>query len=675
MVFVADSQIERMEANIESVENLRVNLAEQGYDLEQDPLRRSSTTSATCPTPSPVEELRRLLNPRNVPEYQAVAPTGVGVFDTLKAVAKLVLTELQEGRPGDFACGARWPSLALCAATARAARSGRAAQPPADAPQRCSPLRPRDAEPAAPKPGAADRRRGFSTRVKTLEEQVVDLKEKIFRTKARLLLLQETVLGGDLSTGARAVIFHRNEMGSPFVLESVAYALDGAPIFTKVDANGDLDKREEFEIFNGRIVPGQPPDRGAAWSTAATASASSATSRATSSSVQSSYTFNAEAGQGHHGEGGRLREGRHHRRPQGPARRSATTSRSPRTPRMKQAAGGAPAPSRQAPRASRRRPSTRASPCASALLAVGRSAARVAPACRRPPGLGASSPAAGRPGRRAGRRTPSDNLARGRDAVRRPRRAHRRGGARRSASPTARSSTCSATTPTASVLFYDLVADKDVPDANARYRRRALLPGGLALPAEELLGARLYLRAAARAARRATTGGAGRATWRSPAALNEFAGIDDVHRPGARALGRRAAARSSTYVYGKWLFRRDGPAARGARCARPREAFRRSPSDPRARYRLAGRLLPRRAATCRRRQLRRGDRAVPRGRRDQARATTREQRRSKELANLSLGRVLFEPGKYDEAIDRYQDDPARERQLPRLALRDRLGAT
>ena len=46
----------------------------------------------------------------------------------------------------------------------------------------------------------------FTTRVKTLEEQVVDLKEKIFRTKARLLLLQETVLGGDLSQGARAVL-------------------------------------------------------------------------------------------------------------------------------------------------------------------------------------------------------------------------------------------------------------------------------------------------------------------------------------------------------------------------------------------------------------------------------------------------------------------------------------
>jgi len=118
------------------------------------------------------------------------------------------------------------------------------------------------AEAPAPAPGAQPAAapqtvdEAFSTRVKTLEEQVVDLKEKIFRTKARLLLLQETVLGGDLSSGARAVIFHRNEMGSQFILESVAYALDGAPIFTKVDTNGDLDKREEFELFNGRIVPG-----------------------------------------------------------------------------------------------------------------------------------------------------------------------------------------------------------------------------------------------------------------------------------------------------------------------------------------------------------------------------------------------------------------------------------
>ena len=97
---------------------------------------------------------------------------------------------------------------------------------------------------------------GFELKVKNLEESVNDLKEKIFRTKARLLLLQETVLGGDVTSGAKAVLVHRNEMGSAYVLEQASYALDGAPIFTRVDNDGDLDKKQEFEIFNGRIVPG-----------------------------------------------------------------------------------------------------------------------------------------------------------------------------------------------------------------------------------------------------------------------------------------------------------------------------------------------------------------------------------------------------------------------------------
>ncbi|HCF61830.1 MAG TPA: gliding-motility protein MglA [Myxococcales bacterium] len=96
VVFVADSQIERMEANIESMENLRVNLAEQGYDLNKIPFVMQYN-KRDLPNVATVEELRGLLNPRMVPEYQAVAPTGVGVFDTLKAIAKLVLTELKKG--------------------------------------------------------------------------------------------------------------------------------------------------------------------------------------------------------------------------------------------------------------------------------------------------------------------------------------------------------------------------------------------------------------------------------------------------------------------------------------------------------------------------------------------------------------------------------------------------
>src|SRR6478735_1228533 len=85
VVFVADSQVERTEANIESLENLRVNLQEQGYNLDKMPYV-IQYNKRDLPNVATVEELRKLLNPRMVPEFNAVAPTGVGVFDTLKAV-------------------------------------------------------------------------------------------------------------------------------------------------------------------------------------------------------------------------------------------------------------------------------------------------------------------------------------------------------------------------------------------------------------------------------------------------------------------------------------------------------------------------------------------------------------------------------------------------------------
>ena len=93
---MADSQVERMEANMESLENLRVNLGEQGYDFDRIPAV-VQYNKRDLPNAVAVDELRSVLNPRRLPEYQAVAPTGVGVFDTLKSVAKLVLTELKKG--------------------------------------------------------------------------------------------------------------------------------------------------------------------------------------------------------------------------------------------------------------------------------------------------------------------------------------------------------------------------------------------------------------------------------------------------------------------------------------------------------------------------------------------------------------------------------------------------
>jgi hypothetical protein len=150
--------------------------------------------------------------------------------------------------------------------------------------------------PAAPQaPAAAVSAEEQDGHARSIEERVSELREKIFRTKARLTNLQEMAVGGDATTGSKAVLVHRNEMGSSFYLESVAYALDGAPVYTKVDVDGDLEKRGEFEIFNGRVVPGshqiavQLVYRGHGYGLFSYLTGYKF-------KVQSSYTFNAEAG-------------------------------------------------------------------------------------------------------------------------------------------------------------------------------------------------------------------------------------------------------------------------------------------------------------------------------------------------------------------------------------------
>jgi signal recognition particle receptor subunit beta len=93
VIFVADSQVERMDANAESVDNLLVNLKSQGYDLLAIPYVLQ-LNKRDLPNVAPVDEMKRLLMKKDEPVIEAVAPKGVGVFETLKAVAKLVLSEL-----------------------------------------------------------------------------------------------------------------------------------------------------------------------------------------------------------------------------------------------------------------------------------------------------------------------------------------------------------------------------------------------------------------------------------------------------------------------------------------------------------------------------------------------------------------------------------------------------
>ena len=96
MIFVADSQEERMDANIESLNNLEQNLKLQGYDLMKIPYVLQ-LNKRDLPNVVSIEEMKKELLRKGEPIVEAVAYTGVGVFDTLKAVAKQVLIELKKG--------------------------------------------------------------------------------------------------------------------------------------------------------------------------------------------------------------------------------------------------------------------------------------------------------------------------------------------------------------------------------------------------------------------------------------------------------------------------------------------------------------------------------------------------------------------------------------------------
>ncbi|MEZ4589380.1 MAG: ADP-ribosylation factor-like protein [Gemmatimonadales bacterium] len=125
VVFVADSQIERMEANVESMQNLYDNLLQHGYDLTRIPFA-VQYNKRDLPNAAPIDELQENLNPgwpvedsarqkavadpdrpgqylveevdgtwiERAPYFEAVATTGDGVFDTLRAISKLVLKTL-----------------------------------------------------------------------------------------------------------------------------------------------------------------------------------------------------------------------------------------------------------------------------------------------------------------------------------------------------------------------------------------------------------------------------------------------------------------------------------------------------------------------------------------------------------------------------------------------------
>jgi signal recognition particle receptor subunit beta len=96
VIFVADSQKERMEENVESFKNLKTNLKQQGYDIEKVPLviqyNKRDLQGAV-----PVQELRLALNEYNSPDFEAVANQGDGVMETFKTISKKIVSILKSG--------------------------------------------------------------------------------------------------------------------------------------------------------------------------------------------------------------------------------------------------------------------------------------------------------------------------------------------------------------------------------------------------------------------------------------------------------------------------------------------------------------------------------------------------------------------------------------------------
>jgi len=144
------------------------------------------------------------------------------------------------------------------------------AQKPAKAaPAKAAPAKaaPAKAAPAvsAPQVGASEdkydidmsKRRSevYGEQLDGLKADVESLKDRIFRSKARLALLKETVLKGVLA-GSRVVLVHRNRMGSQFQLVRLVISLDGAQIYARTDESGALDSEDEVTVYDGNLVPG-----------------------------------------------------------------------------------------------------------------------------------------------------------------------------------------------------------------------------------------------------------------------------------------------------------------------------------------------------------------------------------------------------------------------------------
>jgi hypothetical protein len=135
--------------------------------------------------------------------------------------------------------------------------AGLAEQPPADPAAPAAPLASEQATDGSPQSEEAEQAQAdFARELRTVEEDVSNLKERVFRSKATLKLLKELVVDPAIS-GSRLAIWHVNKLGGGYTMESAQYFIDGKSVFNKVEPGGTLDTIREIKVAE-QTVPAGP---------------------------------------------------------------------------------------------------------------------------------------------------------------------------------------------------------------------------------------------------------------------------------------------------------------------------------------------------------------------------------------------------------------------------------
>lgn len=104
-------------------------------------------------------------------------------------------------------------------------------------------------------PAAAAAEPSYGRELRSVEEDVNNLKERVFRSKATLALLKELVVEG-ATAGSKVAIWHMNDLGKAYTMESIQYFLDGKNVYTKVDPGGELAAVKEMKVHEQAVPPG-----------------------------------------------------------------------------------------------------------------------------------------------------------------------------------------------------------------------------------------------------------------------------------------------------------------------------------------------------------------------------------------------------------------------------------